>query len=114
MFPLWLILGWVGGGQAATVVFGGARTSLSRSMARQKTFFIGQALAKASLMRRTLTVTTAPIFNSLRRIEPAVALAISVPAKPRRRTAPTSTQASEESQRRSWLARIVAALVRSA
>ena len=57
----------VGGGQAATAVFGGAFTSLSRSMARRKTFFIGQALAKASLMRRTLTVTTAPIFNSLRR-----------------------------------------------
>ena len=46
---------------------------------------------KASLMRRTLTVTTAPIFNSLRRIDPAVALAISVPAKPRRRTASIST-----------------------
>src|SRR5262245_41889275 len=56
MLPLWLILGWVGGGQAATAVFGGAFTTLSRSMARQKTFFIGQALAKASLMRRTLTV----------------------------------------------------------
>jgi hypothetical protein len=36
-------------------------------------------------------------------------LAISVPAKPRRRTASTST-----CQSRSWLARIVAALVRSA
>src|SRR5262252_3930134 len=83
---------WVaGGGQAATAVSGGACISRRRSIARQKISFIGQALAKASLMRRTLTVTTAPIFNSLRRIEPAVALAISVPAKPRRRTASTST-----------------------
>src|SRR5262249_16443468 len=38
MFPLWLILGWVGGGQAATAALGGAFTSLSRSMARRKTF----------------------------------------------------------------------------
>ena len=46
---------------------------------------------EGKLDARTLTVTTAPIFNNLRRIDPAVALAISVRAKPRRRTASTST-----------------------
>src|SRR5262245_54977887 len=91
LFPLWLILGWAGGGQAATAVAGGAGISRRRSSARRKISFMRQALAKASLMRRTLPVTIAPIFNSLRRIEPAVALAISVPDKPRRRTASTST-----------------------
>ena len=45
---------------------------------------------------------------------PQVALASSVPARPRRRSAVTSTQAIEANHSRSWLARMVAALVRSA
>jgi hypothetical protein len=43
---------------------------------------------------------------------PQVALASSVPARPRRRSAVTSTQAMEANHRRSWLARMLAALVR--
>ena len=44
------------------------------------TSFNGQALAKAGLMRRTLTVTTAPIFRSLRRIDPPWRWPYPVPA----------------------------------
>jgi hypothetical protein len=62
--PLLLVLG-----QAS----GGSRRRRSRSTASANTAFIGQALVKASLMRRTLMVTTAPILRSFRRIVPAVA-----------------------------------------
>ena len=50
-----------------------------------------QLEAIAMRMRRMLRVTRAPIFRSFRRIVPQVALASSVPARPRRRSAVTST-----------------------
>jgi len=65
-------------------------------------------------MRRTLRVTWAPIFRSFRRMVPQVALASSVWMSAIRRSAVSSTLAIEANQRRSWLARMVAALVRSA
>ena len=46
---------------------------------------LGQTLLIASLTLRTLGVTTAPVFNSRRRIVWALALASAVPAKPMRR-----------------------------
>ena len=68
-------------------------------------------------MRRTLIVTTAPSFSRRRRIDPAVALAILVPANAIRRTASTYQRALR--RRRAWaracrtagLHRIVAQLV---
>jgi len=65
-------------------------------------------------MRRTETVTRAPIFSSVVRIVPLVALASRVPARPRRRSAHIKTYAREENHRRSWLVRMVIAGVRSA
>lgn len=56
-------------------------------------------------MRHTLMRTSAPIFNSLRRIAPQVALANWVCCRARRRSAPSSTQAIEANYQRSWLAR---------
>jgi hypothetical protein len=50
--PLSLILEWRWGGLARPA----------------RCFAAGQAVANAILMRRTLTVTTAPIFNSFSRI----------------------------------------------
>src|SRR5215813_6542693 len=61
--PLLLVLGRAGR-HAATAMSGGRRKRRSRSTARTKIAFAGQALAKASLMRRTLIVTTAPILRS--------------------------------------------------
>ncbi len=60
-------------------------------------------------MRRTETVARAPSFNSLRRIEPAVALASAVPGSAMRRRLSTRTWASEANQSRIWLARSFAA-----
>jgi hypothetical protein len=57
--------------------------------------------AVAILMRRTLTVTSAPILNNLRRMVPQVALASSPAA--RRRKLSIRAQAIEENHRRSWL-----------
>src|SRR4051812_45188987 len=63
----------------------------NRAWARRKTAAPGQLEAIATRMRRTLRVTRAPIFRSFRRIVPQVAAANSVPAKPMRRSAVTST-----------------------
>src|SRR5262245_25398507 len=82
--PLLWVLGWAG--RQAAMAGGGVRKRRSRSRARLKRCFIGQELAKASFMRRTLTVTTAPILRSFSRIVPEVTLASSVPARARRRT----------------------------
>ena len=57
---------------------GGARRRRRRPSAWMTTLLAGQALAKAILMRRTLTVTTAPIFNSFSRIVPAVAMEVTL------------------------------------
>jgi hypothetical protein len=46
-------------------------------------------------MRRTLTVRRAPIFNSLRRMVPQVALASSVACKARRRKLSTRLAAAD-------------------
>ena len=54
---------------------GGAR---KRAWARAKTAWYGQADAMAILIRRTETVTRAPIFKSFRRIVPQVAVSNSV------------------------------------
>src|SRR5258708_16891225 len=56
-----------------------------------KTALYGQPDAMASLMRRTLMVTRAPILNSLRRMVPQVASARSVVARARRRRLSGST-----------------------
>jgi hypothetical protein len=68
----------------------------------------------ATRTRRTLRVTWAPIFSSVNLIVPQVALSSRVWASARRRSATIRTYAMEANHRRSWLARIVAALVRSA
>src|SRR6516162_9687205 len=65
-------------------------------------------------MRRTLTRTSAPILNSLRRIVPQVASANWVCRKATRRRAQTSTYAIAANHSRNWLARMVLAEVRSA
>lgn len=67
---------------------GGAR---SRVWARAKAIWCGQAEAMAILMRRAETVTRAPIFRSLRRMVPQVAVANSVCCRARRRSAAIST-----------------------
>jgi hypothetical protein len=54
----------------------------SRECASAKMVLAGQAVANATLMRRTLTVTTAPIFKSFSRMVPAVAFASSPPSSP--------------------------------
>src|SRR3954465_8571929 len=74
----------------------------------------GQAEALAPFTRRALMRTSAPIFRSLRRIVPQVAAAAPVWASPIRRKAHRRTEAIEANHSRSWLARIVAAEVRSA
>src|SRR5260370_23399980 len=74
----------------------------------------GQPDAMANLIRRTLTVTRAPILNSLRRTVPQVASARSVVCKARRRRPLTRTYAIEANHRRSWLAAMVPVEVRSA
>lgn len=51
----------------------------------------GHAEANASFTRRTLTVTSTPIFNSCSRIVPHVARSKPVPTKPMQRTAHIST-----------------------
>ena len=51
----------------------------------------GQADANAIFTRRTLTVISAPIFNSFNRMVPQVALARSVPPRPMRRSAAITT-----------------------
>lgn len=53
--------------------------------------WFGQALLIASLTRRTLTVTTAPIFNKRKRMVVAQARASVVPAKWMRRRVCIST-----------------------
>jgi hypothetical protein len=63
----------------------------NRAWARRKAAASGQLEAMATRMRRTLRVTRAPIFRSFRRIVPQVAVASSVPARPMRRSAVTST-----------------------
>lgn len=63
----------------------------NRAWARRKTAASGQLEAMAMRMRRTLRVTRAPIFRSFRRMLPQVAVARSVPARPMRRSAVTST-----------------------
>ena len=68
-----------------------AAASRSRVQAAAKTSRNGQAEASANLTRRTLMVTWAPIFSSLRRIVPQVAAASSVPARAMRRSAHMST-----------------------
>lgn len=66
----------------------------------------------ATLIRRTLRFTSAPIFNSLSMIVPQLARANLVPAKPIRRSAHSSTYASATNHSQIWLARMVAAEVR--
>jgi hypothetical protein len=68
----------------------------------------------ASVMRRTLVRTSAPIFNSLRRIVAQQARANRVCWRAMRRNAQTRTSAIAAKNSRSWLARIVLAEVRSA
>ena len=68
-----------------------ARQVHNRPCASRKMSAAGQLDAKASLTRRTLTVTSAPIFRSASRIVPHVARSILVPASPRRRNAHRST-----------------------
>src|SRR5918999_764173 len=82
-------LGSVGG----TEGLGGAVADQphNRAWARRNTAASGQLEAMAMRMRRTLRVTRAPIFKSFRRMLPQVAVASSVPARPMRRSAATST-----------------------
>src|SRR3954451_20129394 len=68
----------------------------------------------ATFTRRALMRTSAPIFRSLRRIVPHVAAASAVWASPIRRRAHRRTYAIEANHSRSWLARMLAAEVRSA
>ena len=63
--------------------------------------WLGQASLIASFTRRTLTVTTAPIFSSFRRIVLAQARASTVSASPTRRSTCMSTYAAEENHSRS-------------
>ncbi len=74
----------------------------------------GQAEAMANLIRRTEMRTSAPIFNSLSRMVPQVASVNLVSARAMRRNAQSRIYAIDANHRRSWLARIVAAEVRSA
>ena len=64
---------------------------LKRRAARPHSRAAGQADAMAILTRRTETRTSAPIFRSLRRMLPQVALAKMVSARPMRRRAQSST-----------------------
>lgn len=70
---------------------GGAALAHNRRAASSKTSRSGQADANASFTRRTLIVTSAPIFSSFSRIVPQVAVASLVPASPMRLTAHMST-----------------------
>ena len=78
-----------------------------------KTRCIGYTLDSATRTRRTLTVTTAPIFSNFVRIVPQVASASSVPRSPTRRKSLTRQYATDDSHSRIWFARSVAVLVRS-
>jgi hypothetical protein len=70
----------------------GGRASGALSTLRQhEDVARGPAEANATLTRRTLTVTSAPIFNSCKRTVPQVARSSLVPASPMRRTAHIST-----------------------
>ena len=67
------------------------RAAASAACAARYSAWQGKADGIASLMRRTLVRTSAPIFNSLRRIVPHDARANWVWAKPMRRKAQIST-----------------------
>ena len=67
--------------------------------------------AMATVTRRTLSLTRAPIFSSLRRIVPQLARANWVNGNPIRRRALSSTYAIEANHRRNWLACMLAAEV---
>ena len=69
-----------------------AATALRRrAWARANSCRYGQPEAMATVMRRTLIRTRAPIFSSLRRMLPQVASANWVWAKPMRRSAQSRT-----------------------
>src|ERR1700730_17617757 len=88
--------------------------SARRRAARAQSSAAGQAEAMAILMRRTEMRTSAPTFKNLSRMVPQVASAKAVSARPMRRSAQISTEAIEANHSRNWLARMVAAEVRSA
>src|SRR3954470_21720103 len=73
----------------------------SKAGARANSCCWGQAEAIATWIRRTLTLTSAPIFSSVRRMLPQLARANWVKARPIRRSAQSSTSANEANHRRS-------------
>src|SRR5512135_1348254 len=81
---------------------------------RRNTSAYGQLLARWTHTFRTVTWTSAPIFSSFNRIVWHCASASSVPSRPSLRNAFSNVYAIEEKNSRTWLARIVPALVRSA
>src|SRR5258708_16408849 len=101
-----------GAGQAGEAR--GFAAAARRTAASPQAAAAGHPDAIATLMRRTLMRTRAPILSSLRRMVPQVALAYSVSWSPMRRKAQSSTTTIEANHRRIWLARIVAVEVRSA
>ena len=65
--------------------------AVSKACARLNSRWLGQPDAMATLTRRTLVVTTAPIFSSAKRMEPQEALAKRVCLRPMRRNAQSRT-----------------------
>src|SRR5579875_3953480 len=99
---------------AHTSAAAGGLSPDGRSCTRRNSDAYGQLLARLTHTFRTVTRTSAPIFNSFTRIVWHCALAIFVPDSPGRCSASSSTYATDEKNNRVWSARIVPKLVRSA
>src|SRR2546426_8366974 len=93
---------------------GGSRHAVRRSYTRANSSCHGYASDNAIHTLRTLIRITAPIFNSFSRIVSACAASSGVSFRPNSRNARSIMYATVENARRSWLARSVWQLVRSA